>query len=483
MKIAKLIFGGAETTLGMHIVCEAVLEAVPHAEIVDATSKGAHDADMLFVSLYWWRDVYAYLGWLHDVGIDPRKRKPLIVIGGMSAISYQPLLPYFHYAVIGDGEVVAPRLVKAIDEKKDTEGIPGLVDSRFPDLPVIIACSQGPSAKRYVDLRQSKVTRIEIARGCKARCPFCGLAFIKPYRELHSDVVGRLLLGAQTKRVALFAPDSSVHSGIEQIESFIRKYGKQNLASDMRLEMLMKRQTADRVRFGVEAFGERTRKKFHKVTTNEILLNGLMHVVNNIKTIKGSKISSGTLYLIGDLPGENNADVAQFWNVMQQFNDRLDRKFTMFVSLSSFLPTPLTPMERCAIDPWTKVNKWFADTRPHFDKLIIATRGGVVQPHARLAQALTVRGDASSSKVLNWIATKGISILGSSDERGTDKVLSACKAASFDWEKLIAYREDELPWHNIANIVPISESMRNAWVKENPANEAIQHQTQAGQSH
>jgi radical SAM superfamily enzyme YgiQ (UPF0313 family) len=465
MKIATLVFGGADETLGMRIVTDAVAEEIPGIEIVAATSSSAHDCDMIFVSLYWWRDVYAYLAWLNDVGIDPRKRKPLIVIGGMSAISYRPLLPYFHYACIGDGEAVAPGMIEALRDSGDLGDIPGLVDSRHPNVSVDVVCAKRLGSKLYVDLRQSKVTRIEIARGCKAKCPFCALSFTKPYRELDADIVSRLLLGSKTRRVALFAPDSSVHTGISKIEAAVSRYGKQNLASDVRLEMLMRRKTADRVRFGIEAFGARTRKRFHKVPTDEIFLDGMMHVANNVRTTRGNPIRSATLYVIGDLPGENEDDVASFWEVLRRFDDKLKERFTMFVSVSSFQPSPLTPMQHCAIDPWTRVNDWFAKTRPRFGKLVIATRGGVVRPHIRLAQALTVRGDESCSRVLNWLSTKGRGILTSSDDRDCDKIKSACRAVGFDWERLVAKRDDQLPWHNIIPAVNVSDAMKKEWMQ------------------
>ncbi|MFH1498846.1 MAG: radical SAM protein, partial [Verrucomicrobiota bacterium] len=300
MKIAALEFAGAETTMGLALVCSAVKAVWPDAEIAKADMVTAKKADYLFVTLIWWRDFYAFLRFLADAGIDPRKRRPHIIIGGMAAINPRPLAGYWHTAIVGDGEACIVEVLRRLESGGDPAGIDGV----WSDSGCKLATYPGIPAEQYVDLRTNKATRIEIARGCRAKCAFCHLAFLKPYREQPYEVIRHLVMTAPTKTIALFAPDRCGHSDIAKIEALCSRLGKTNTGSDTRLELLGKIDVASRVRFGVEAFSERTRRKLHKITTNEELLEGLRHVALRLKTPKGKRHTVATLYLIGDLPGE-----------------------------------------------------------------------------------------------------------------------------------------------------------------------------------
>lgn len=449
IKIALLAFAGSENTLGLSIVTEAIRDAGIPAEFVKADHRTAKSADYLFVSLYWWLDVYSFVRFLIQAGIDPRKPRPHIIVGGMMSVNPRPIAPYFHTAFVGDGEVSIADVITRLEANEDPAGLPGVWS---PDGPCVAAVAPTPSPKQYVDLRKSKTTRIEIARGCKGRCPFCQLAFMKPYRELPLQVVRHLVLTAETKNVALFAPDRMSYSKIRELDQIVKKAGKRNMGSDARLEILRKMDVADSARFGVEGFTEAVRKRMFKVTSNDALVDGVLHVANELKTPKGKSVTSGTMYMIADLPGERcRSAVQEFWEQLSRIDAALKSKFTLFLSVSSFAPSPFTPLAREAIDPWLPFNEWYRGRTARFDKLVIADRGGLIAAPRRLLQMATIRGDQSMSRFIFWVASKAWGLTTSTKNHESKAVVAAVKKAGFEPERLWSRLDEDylLPWSNI----------------------------------
>jgi radical SAM superfamily enzyme YgiQ (UPF0313 family) len=306
----------------------------------------------------------------------------------------------------------------------------------------------------YVENRRSTITRIEIARGCQSRCPFCQLAFTKPYREMPFDDVCRLLEESPTKTISAFAPNRCAHSKIHEIDKRIGELGLHNMGSDTRLDQIRKFKKLDCVRFGLEGFAESTRKRFGKVTTNEKMIDGLLYLSNKLLNLRGNPMKSVTMYMIGDLPGEGRAEIEEFWGAMRRLDERLGRKLTIFLSTSSFVPAPFTPMERCGVNPYTDFNSVFLETRPRFEKIIIAIRGAVAPAPARLCQLLTVRGDERTAKTMLWLSTKGQRYFKGSGRTALrcGKVIEkAVQKGGFDPTDLYRElpRDYAMPWVNI----------------------------------
>lgn len=443
-RVGLLCFSSAASTLGLEVVADAVREAYPdwHVEPVDETT--AKDVDYLLVSLYWWRDCYSFIAFLSRIGLDPRLRKPTIIIGGMMTANPRPLTGYFHYAVVGDGEPVIGELLGRLERGEPADDLSGVWN---PNGCKLVEAATLP-AKSYAEIRTTRVTRIEIARGCKLRCAFCQLSATKSYRENPIDVIRQLILTAPTKTIALFAPDRASHSKAQEIEDLCAKYGKRNSGSDVRLSTLMSQKSLTTVRFGIEAFSERGRRAIYKAMSNEKLLQTLRYLSETLKTPKGANISMATAYVIADLPGEGYHSLGELWDVFKRWDETLSRKFTLFLSTSSFCPSPFTPLERAGIDPYSEFNRWFKDTRPHYNNLIIATRGGLIGPAQRLCQMLTIRGDERCRRALFHIATKEPSLLKDTSMPGGRRVESIVKATGFPpadlWRELPA--DYKLPW-------------------------------------
>jgi len=410
------------------------------------------------VSLYWWKDVYELAWWFSRVGIDPKKsRKPVVIVGGQGAANPRPLIDLCHYAFIGDGEATIDCVIRAIASGDDPTGIPGVYSPSgceqaiAPMIPTDI----------YIENRKSKITRIELARGCKSRCPFCQLAFTKPYREQDFSAVEAALRGCPTKSVALFAPNRTSYSRLSDVDDLVVSLGKHNTGSDTRLDMIRKFDRIDCVRFGCEAFGERTRKKMHKIPTNKALIDGLVYVASELKNLQGEPMGSATCYMIGDLPGETRDDVEEFWDTLSVADSMLGRKFTLFLSVSSFVPAPHTPMWGCAINPyadWSHISNYGLTVKGRggrtFKNLVIACRGGMAPAPARLAQMITVRGDEKVAPVIGWLAGAGKTSFVASGRnawRHGKRIEGALRQVGFDPEYL--YKEidegEDPPWSAI----------------------------------
>jgi len=451
MNISTLAFAGSDHTLGLTLVQNEILARWPDALILPATPLVAKDADYLLVSLYWWRDVYNFVRWLNDAGIDPRKRKPTIIIGGMQTLNPRPIMPYFHYAVVGDGEPVIVPLLEAIESGDDPTGMPGI----WHDGEVIPGYLPQLNPQAHVDQRTNKTTRIELARGCKQKCPFCELAFIKPYRESPFEVVQTLIRRSPTKSIALFAPDMWSHSRAKEINDVCRKNGKNNTAQDTRIDFIERVAHASTIRFGIEAFGEEARRYIGKVGDNERLFQKMKYAFTELTTPKGNLIGMATCYVIGNFPGETAKNIEEFCDVLASVNSSLQHRVTLFLSVSSFAPSPLTPMWRCAIDPWTTLYDDYKGimerTKPLRERLVLAHRGGIIGPGPRLAQMITIRGDERLSRVVFWLATQANKLLKERGNAAARQIMSACKQVGFDPEILWSERPlDEIPpWGNI----------------------------------
>lgn len=456
IKIGTAVFGGGESTLGMAIVEDCIKDHMQDRAHIrrNVDANQAKGVDILLVSLYWWKDIYALVRFLALAGIDPRTRRPIIIIGGMSAINPFVLDGYYHYAIIGDGEEAAPALVDAIargEEEVDLPGIivPGQTEGQFAQPAEL-------RVQHYVETRTNKTTRVEIARGCRFSCPFCELAAIKPYRELPYEIIRHLIVTSPTKNIALFAPDRASHSRYLDIERCITKIGKRNTGSDVRLDMVKLQNVASTLRFGIEAFTAKVRRKVKGMKSNDELVEYFRYIFDEIKTPKGKPISTATAYMIADLPGERGLDaIEEFSDTLKRIDEQCRRKFTLFLSVAGFMPAPYTRMERAACDPYSRFNELWDKHKYRTKNITIASRGAVISPTMRIAQMLTVRGDERARKIIYFLAVdpRGRKLLKDRSVKA-GKALENIISTYTDLDSDFLYREltesEQLPSNRIA---------------------------------
>lgn len=405
MKVTSVVFGGGISTLGMSVVINKLADT-PGIEITKFDGKQSQltEADVLLVSLYWHENILDYLRLLKTYGVNPAKRKPIIVLGGISAANTRILHGLYHYTVLGDGECVISELLEGIAQG-EVPPMQGVVKDGDWSPNRFIHAPQLP-AFGYVEDRGNNTTRIEIARGCRFKCAFCQLGHTKPYREQPIEIVEQLLRSSKTKSVGLFAPDRSGYSDLSKLEKLCERIGKHNTAEDIRLDSLAKMDVVSKIKFGVEGFTEESRRRFNKVSSNEKLVNGLKHIFTKLRKPNGKRHTTATMYMIADLPGETPENSSQFWDVLREADEFATPPFTLFLTLNSFSAKPFTPMEKCGIHPY---NEWkrFWDDRPRMKNITIASRGGILGPSNRITQMLTARGDERLTKLLFWLGNDG----------------------------------------------------------------------------
>jgi len=303
------------------------------------------------------------------------------------------------------------------------------------------------------------VTRIEIMRGCRMNCPFCQLTATKPYRELPAEVIKRLILKAESRKVNLVCADFWSHSQADEIEEFLMKSGKHNTGQDLRLDMAHKAKYAQsgRLRFGIEAFGERVRKKTGKIGSNDSLLRKMKDAFTRIKSKKGKPVSVATVYMIAGLPGETPKDVGEFGETIKRLDEwavKEKRKITLFLSVAGFAPAAMTPMELDSVDihqDWAGALKKL----PRYHNVVIAHRGGVTGPAARMCQLLTIRGDERAARLVSYIGRNKMSWTASRKERDEQDLLKGLRQCGIEpkelWKRYNS--RDELPHRNIQDCI------------------------------
>jgi hypothetical protein len=460
MKIGLYNFGGGEQTLGLSIIYSKLKDAQKDVVFINPQNDfNPRDYDILCFSLFWWENKYDYIRFLKNYGINPDKRKPMLVLGGMEMLNPVPMQNFFHYAVMGDGENIIVPLVEAIENNAEPT-----VDGVFvPGAGKTINIQQAKmEPKQYIDLRVSKQTRIEIARGCKNACLFCLLRWIKPYQEINGEALRYLIQTATTKNVALFCADRGSHSDHDNIQVWCKKYGKRNTGTDLRIDSTYKYNIIDALRFGIESFSERNRKAIGKNYTNENLLEYFKHIFYDVKTSKGKPLTTATMYVILGLPGETGDDIDEFCELLQNIDKILKYKFTLFLTFNTFSPYFFTPLQWAPVDIFTDWNKVFASKYKRLGNIVTAKRGGFRSPASQLKHLLTLRGDDRAYRAIYHIATTpGID---NAMNKNVNIMRNILKKCNIDMEELYGEipAEKNMPYDFIKNKVS-KDAMLKMW--------------------
>ena len=307
----------------------------------------------------------------------------------------------------------------------------------------------------YMEDRTNKLSRVEIARGCKKKCLFCMISFVKPYRELPSQAVKTLIQNSPTNRIALFSPDTGSYSDYELIEYWVKKYKKTNMGTDLRLDIAYKKKTASALRFGIEAFTEKCRMAIGKPYSNEKLITYFDHIANTLQKTKGGRLTVATVYMILGLPGERDIDYSEFNETLSRMDAIINKKFTLFLTLNGFSPQNFTPLQFASIDPFVDYTKKWNAARSRHKKLVIAQHGGSRNSSAQILQMLTIRGDEKMSKLMYNLSVNSEikrKAIGKSLNNGK-YLLDLIKSQGMTERKIIGELkiEDKLPWDEINN--------------------------------
>ncbi|MDO9548961.1 MAG: TIGR03960 family B12-binding radical SAM protein, partial [Candidatus Marinimicrobia bacterium] len=324
---------------------------------------------------------------------ERRDTDPIVMAGGSSTYNPEPLADFIDLFVIGDSEEIIVPLVRFIAEQKRKKlsrtNILKSVQRKFQGLyiPQFYNAEQDPTsgffipmpnednlpdkilAQRIPDLKadyfpeKPLIPIVEIAqdrlvaeilRGCTQGCRFCQAGMIyRPVRErMPQDIVQQIEKSLQLTGyddVSLLSLSSSDYCGMEELIHGISDFLEKNrvglslpsLRSDSFSEsmaMIAQKTRKSGLTFAPEAGSARLRNVINKNISEEDLMSSV-----DIALKYGWR--SMKLYFMLGLPTETDADIAEIIRLTKTVYERGEKRLSINITLSTFVPKPFTPFQ------------------------------------------------------------------------------------------------------------------------------------------
>ena len=350
-KYGKLVFGDDTFQHGLEL---CLWKSGIKADVVN--EKTAVDYDVVFISLFFYRNIYEFEWFLRNSGLKKRKKKPILICGGMQAtVTPEIVAEMCDYVFIGDAENSFTDIKNNIEAGKSLKEIPGMYWSVKEEIPEPICVDK--LEPFWLLKKDGGQGRVEISRGCKHKCKFCMLSKLKPYRELDYSDIKKCVLdmkGKGVKRTSLFAPERTEHTSWNEIQSLLMRLKMMDTGSDARLEHLHRIKNRNKATFGLEGISYKLRKEVGKPFKEDFIINKMKEF-----TERQMNISFLWAYFIADLPGENEDD----WKELYEFFCRIEsekwsRRLTFAPVLNPLSPKPFTEYhEKVMVHPFRDYHK------------------------------------------------------------------------------------------------------------------------------
>lgn len=427
-----------------------------------------------------------------------RSELPLILLGGPSIYNPEPMADFIDAAVIGDGEEVVIEIAERVREAKETgksreellHELAGIGGVYVPSLykPVY---SPGGDFEKLVPLKEGIPRRIrartvseikndnypakplvpmigtthdrvslEIARGCSRGCRFCNAGFVyRPVRERSvDDLVEQAVTNIDATGYDEISLVSLSTSDYKQLPELMQKLN-QALGEKMvnmsfpSLRPESFNENVARYAKGVrksgltlapEAGTQRLRNVINKATSEQALLKAV-----DLAFREGWR--SVKLYFMIGQPSETDEDldgiIAMIQKVVQL--SRLHKGRGVNVSVSPFVPKPLTPFQWCSQNSIDETNKKLlyisGRIRQKSVKLSFRT------PDLAAVEGVLARGDRRLSAVIQKAWEAGSKLDGWSELYEFGRWKNAVLDCGFTFDQwLKGFDIDQpLPWDHI----------------------------------
>lgn len=320
-------------------------------QTTDATRLARPDA--WFVSTIYPRqwadlpDMFRRIG-LAPVASDRKSGDPLVAFGGQAMIAPEPIADLADLVALGDGEATGIEIGRLLNGGAERADIMNQLDGRrgfyIPSKSPLSSLSRlevAPSVHViHADPERPKdVPMIEVARGCASKCAFCPIGWAGgTYREASKDAIAETLIKLRGKRVNMFAPDMSSVSWVDDLDRAIQMNGCTQTGRDARLDAaarhLARGGGVKQYSFGIEGLSERLRRAIGKPLATQKIVD-TMRALGAVRQI--------VWYVILGLPGETDADLAEFLAMCGDV--RLAYKGKLDITFTHLQPVPHTPLQ------------------------------------------------------------------------------------------------------------------------------------------
>lgn len=436
-----------------HVVCErAFLPAPPDRQKGPVTTvesgRPLSDFDILAFSISFESDYPHLLTMLAAAGVplaarDRQAGHPLVMAGGVACwLNPEPIAAFADCIFVGEAEEILPRFMAGYDPGENrmphletlARQVPGMyvpacyrvayapdgtVDEFAPigDVPETIPrvyvkdLSESPTCSAILTPEASfgDSYLVEVSRGCPHGCRFCSAGFVyRPPRFRSQSLLSRCIRegAALCPQIGLVGAAVSDLPHVGALCELAHQRDCRLSFSSLRADALtpeligaLKQGRVKTATIAPDGGSERMRRVINKgVREKEILAAAQALVDGGIPNLK--------LYFMLGLPGEDDSDVDAIVTLARRIKDRFlqssrvrGRMGGITVSLSSFVPKPVTPFQWAPMAPVRVLKKKIKRVKAGLGR-VANVRVHADVPRWAYVQALLSRGDRRVSQIL-----------------------------------------------------------------------------------
>ncbi len=392
--------------------------------------RALRDFHIIFFSASFENDYINILKILEYSGIPLRReerdeRAPLVAVGGIAVSSNpEPLSDFMDVFLLGDAESILPSFCKRIDgasggEKKEyyLKAISKVRGAYLPssekneDETVSVSrlddMNESSSYSRIITplAEFSSMHLVEMSRGCASACRFCllGNYYGSPRVKSLEKVFGHIDYGMRnTGRVGLVSCFTGKGERMSALREGIEKRKIEVSFSSIRFEDLnddfikfISESGQQTITLAPECGNELLRYSAGKKISDE-------EIVVRISSISANGVKNIKLYFMVGFPGETLGDVKDIALLVKKIKKASERKsagLRIFVSVSSFVPKPFTPLQWSAMDNEKTLKTKLSSLRSAFSKMNGVIFNCDLPKYARI-QGVFSRGDRKTGDIL-----------------------------------------------------------------------------------